>query len=92
MKSHHETGLSGQALAVRAERIDADSWFDQWLAAPCPSATSTWRRRWAALRPRDRDYEPAGQWDRVVLPQATPGRWAPIAMTRSLFHDAEACS
>lgn len=26
--------LSGCALAMRAERIDADSWFDQWAAAP----------------------------------------------------------
>ncbi len=36
MNSNDEVGLSGQALAVRSERIDADSGFDQWSAAPGP--------------------------------------------------------
>lgn len=30
--------LSGRTLALRAERIDADAWFDQWQAAPPPVA------------------------------------------------------
>lgn len=132
--------LSGQALAVRAERIDADSWFDQWTAAPghvvqalqlsaaqfgelrmvrsvvpfshfnmvltlgCPAPAddaafaaieSFYGARselphWILVNdhtmpsnlPRhlhERGYEGAGRWDRVVLQQATPGRWVPFA-------------
>jgi hypothetical protein len=151
MKSHHETGLSGQALAVRAERIDADSWFDQWSAAPgpvmqalqlasarhgelrmvrsavpfshfnmvltlgCPAPADD--AAFAAIehfhgaragvphwilvndhtvpadlpqRLRDRGYEPAGQWDRVVLQQSTPGRWAPFASDCELVNGSNA--
>ncbi len=151
MKSHHETGFSGQALAVRAERIDADSWFDQWSAAPgpvvqalqlaaarhgelrmvrsavpfshfnmvltlgCPAPADD--AAFAAIehfhgaqagvphwilvnnhtvpadlpqRLRDRGYEPAGQWDRVVLQQATPGRCAPIASGCELVNSSNA--
>ena len=134
------TDQSGPALAVRAERIDADSWFDQWSAAPgpvvqalrlaaaqhgelrmlrsavpfshfnmvltlgCPApaddAAFAAIERFYAEQPesphwvlvndhtvppdlqqrlRERGYEPAGAWDRVVLQHATPARWAPFA-------------
>lgn len=140
MNNKEERGLSGPTLAVRAERIDADSWFDQWSAAPghvmqalqlaaarhgelrmvrsavpfshfnmvltlgCPGPTddaafAAIERFYAARaegphwvlvndhtipsdlpqRLRERGYEPAGQWDRVVLQQATPERWIPFA-------------
>lgn len=140
MNSNDGTGLSGPALAVRAERIDADSWFDLWSAAPgpvaqalqlaaarhgelrmvrsavpfshfnmvltlgCPApaddaayaaierfhAAQAEGPHWVLVndhtipsdlpqRLRERGYEPAGQWDRVVLRQATPERWAPFA-------------
>lgn len=140
MTHPQETPLSGAALALRAERIDADSWFDQWQAAPAPVAQAlklTAARQgelrmvrsavpfshfnmvltlgcpapvddaafaaiesfyggqpevphWIlvndhtqppdlAQRLRERGYEPAGQWDRVVLQQAAPERWATFA-------------
>jgi hypothetical protein len=132
--------LSAQALAERAERIDTDSWFGQWSAAPAPvvkvlqlAAAQHGERRmlrsvvpfshfnmvltlgcpapadeaafaaidafyghrpgvphWILLNDhavpsdlpqalRERGYEPAGQWERVVLQQAAPERWAPHA-------------
>ncbi len=138
--SHHQATLVGAPLATRAERIDADSWFEQWAAAPGPVAQAL---QLAALRHGDlrmvrsavpfshfnmvltlgcpapaddaalaaievfyggregtphwilvndhtvpadlpqrllaRGYEPAGQWDRVVLQGAIPERWAPFA-------------
>ncbi len=140
MNNNNAGGLSGPALAVRAERIDADSWFDQWSAAPgpvvqalqlaaarhgelrmvrsavpfshfnmvltlgCPApaddaafaaierfyAAQAEHPHWVLVndhtipsdlpqRLRERGYEPAGQWDRVVLLQAAPERWAPFA-------------
>ena len=32
----HSADLNGQALAIRAERIDAANWFDDFAAAPAP--------------------------------------------------------
>ncbi len=58
MMHNHEPTLSGAALAVRAERIDTDSW-----------------RRWTA---------PAGSG--LLREGGRPD--GPVAMTRSLFHDA----
>ncbi len=41
-------------------------------------------------RLRERGYEPAGQWDRVVLQQATPGRWARFASGCELVNSSNA--
>lgn len=36
MESLHFAALSGPALAVRAERVDAENWIDDFAAAPAP--------------------------------------------------------
>lgn len=36
MKMTNDANLAGRSLALQAERVDADAWFDQWQAAPDP--------------------------------------------------------
>jgi hypothetical protein len=81
--------LSGHDLAVRAERIDADNWLDDFAAAPAHVAAAlglATRREGELVMVHSRipfshfnmvlrGYTPDATWERVVLQRVPADRW-----------------